>query len=102
MSETIVKMCNGGGELSIKRFYVEGGGIEIPCPGCKEILEAPNGYLSYPTIGVPEKLVVYCYECADAGVLQEGADCTGEFTIGTLQLDIQLTYVLEPVVLKGE
>ena len=56
-------VCNGI-ELD-KRFYLPGVVLSDECPKCKEIVEKDLGddYLSYPVVGKPYTIDLYCEPC---------------------------------------
>lgn len=53
------------GEIDVKRFYIPGLEVQGNCPKCRAEFtrDFSTDYLSYPQIGEPKTLHLYCPEC---------------------------------------
>jgi hypothetical protein len=59
-----VKIHNITGTIDVKRFYLPGLEISRPCATCGATLTwDDNDYVSYPKLGEPLMLYLFCYEC---------------------------------------
>lgn len=60
-----IHQVSSGGEYD-KRFYVPGVVIARPCScGHTMTWDGEDNYLSYPGVGEPIKIDLYCSECAE-------------------------------------
>lgn len=72
MSVRIEGPVEKGAELNVKRFYLPGVIVRSPCPKCQVSCSRHLGdnYLSYPRIGFPYNVGMYCDVCGDKFVVQ--------------------------------
>ena len=80
MSSETIKRTAGNFHFDVKRLYLPYV-INTQCPSCREQVQFDMGdqYISYPTVGKPENLCLYC------------EDCDEEWTVGvTIDVTVQL------------
>lgn len=63
MNEVVTGAAKG--EIEEKRLYLPGLQLQATCPECRAAYSRDFGddYLSYPKVGEPEDLTLYCREC---------------------------------------